>query len=145
MAVDLVWRRHDPVGHEQPAHDLQIAAPSRRFDHAGWLVPGPAAGRRARHRLGSQRHRIVPVQRLVGELGRHGQLEPAGPEQGRSQRGHCDRMGLAAAAEMHHRRTAVKADHAVTPQEVQQVGVVGVPEERLRVRAEDLGVQVAPR
>lgn len=44
--------------------------------------------------------------------------------------------------EMHHGRPAVEGDDPVPPEEVQQVRVVGVPEERLGVGSDQVGIEV---
>ena len=52
------------------------------------------------------------------------------------------RVGTAAATEVDHRRSAVERHDALPPQEMQQVGVVGVAEEGLRVRSDQPSVEV---
>ena len=122
--------------------DLEIPTPRHARDDLVGVAPRPAlVGERLERRL--EGREVGPVALQVG-VARH-RLDGcgAGFEQRAAQRLSKHRVDPAGSRQVHEGRAAVVARYPEVPQPVQEVRVVAVAKEGLRVGTEDCRVEVA--
>ena len=139
-AVELL-RTREAVGERELGEHLHAAAPGRRRYRLRGPGPGPPLGGFAVAVL-VKRGRMLPRPPEVLGLPRFGDLEGAAIEQRRPERSRVDVVDDRPRAEMHLRGSAVETRDAVPPQPVQDVRVVAVAEERLRIRLRELRIEM---